>query len=300
MNKVFGSIALRTLVTAPAMAAMFTGSAIAADLAKPVYKAPPPPAPVYSWTGFYVGGNVGGNWSDSNTVELSTATGSIFPAQPVAPIVAAGSAALTTGSFGTGSKGSFIGGGQIGYNFQSGAFVAGMEADIQGLANQNSGSTTIHTGGGRGGFITSTVSVDRSQSYFGTVRARLGYLATPALLIYGTGGLAYGGVRTSASITQTISPAPLTGAFASNSVSDTRVGWTVGGGLEWMFAPNWSAKAEYLYYDLGTVNYGVGSIAPILTGNAVGAGSPLFVNNVEASTRFNGNIVRVGLNYQFH
>jgi outer membrane immunogenic protein len=291
---------MKKLALTIVFAALMTASGMAADmpLKAPVYKAPLPP--VYSWTGFYVGGNVGGSWSDSNSVDITnTASGSFAAGQPTAATFAAIYANLSTGSFGTGSNGSFIGGSQIGYNWQSGTFVAGIETDIQGLANQSSGSTTIRIGQTPFAVpttITSTVSVDKSLSYFGTVRGRLGFLATRALLVYGTGGLAYGGVRTSTSITETNNNPVLGGAFASNNVSDTRVGWTVGGGLEWMFAPNWSAKAEYLYYDLGTVDYGVGTIAPVLQ---FGAFSPLFVNSMAASTRFNGNIARAGINYHF-
>ena len=68
-------------------------------------------------------------------------------------------------------------------------------------------------------------------------------------------------------------------------------------GAEWMFLPNWSAKVEYLYYDLGSVSYGAGVSAPLLLGGALGAGSPMLSNPITASTRFNGSIARVGINY---
>ena len=75
--------------------------------------------------------------------------------------------------------------------------------------------------------------------------------------------------------------------------SNTRPGWTAGGGLEWMFSPNWSVKAEYLYYDLGKVTFGVGGLT------LATAGATFFTDLPVASTRFNGHIVRVGLNYHF-
>jgi outer membrane immunogenic protein len=278
---------------------LFAGPALAADLAVKAPRALPLAVP--TWTGFYIGANAGGTWSDSNSVDIDrTATGNFAPGQPNAAIFADNFAALTTGSFGTGSNGSFIGGGQLGYNWQSGMWVTGIEADIQGLAHQNNGTTTISAALDQfGNTNASAVSVDKSLRYFGTVRGRVGWLATPTLLAYGTGGLAYGGVRTSASIATTTTNVLIDDAFASNSVSDTRAGWTAGGGLEWMFAPNWSAKAEYLYYDLGHVDFNVGTIAPILLPPAVSAGSPLFANSMHATTHFNGNIARVGINYHF-
>jgi outer membrane immunogenic protein len=106
-------------------------------------------------------------------------------------------------------------------------------------------------------------------------------------------------VKASTNIFQNITAANITPGFGSSSgISDTRTGWTAGGGFEWMLDPHWSAKFEYLYYDLGSVTYNgllvSGFVVPV-------AGNPaFFTNNVQTSTRFNGNIVRVGLNYQFH
>ena len=148
--------------------------------------------------------------------------------------------------------------------------------------------------------ITSTKRLD----YLGTVRGRLGFLFTPTLLVYGTGGLAYGGVSSSTSIAQfnndcvffpgnCLAPA----SFASGSFSNSRAGWTVGGGGEWLFAPKWSAKLEYLYYDLGRVTY---ASAPLATGG--GSFIPGIVSAVlpAHTTRFNGHIVRAGINFHFN
>ena len=131
------------------------------------------------------------------------------------------------------------------------------------------------------------------------MRGRLGWLFTPTLLVYGTGGLAYGGVNTSFSIAQFTSNVLLRPGFGAGSFADTRVGWTAGGGIEWMFWPNWSAKVEYLYYDLGTVSYS-GLVAPLLQGGAAGAPNPLFANFYQTRARFDGNIVRAGVNYHFN
>ena len=293
------------IVTAFGLASiLMAATGFAADLPAP----PPTPAPIYTkatpstagWTGFYIGGSVGGSWSESNSVTASTTSGSFIAGQPNAGIFAANFASLTTGSLGTGSNGSFIGGGQIGYNWQSGKFVTGIEFDIQGLANRNSNGAKIGQLADQfGNTITATTLVGKSLDYLDTVRGRLGFLPSPTLLLYGTGGLAFGGVKSNISITEGNGAAFLGNAFAANSVSDTRLGWTAGLGLEWMFAPNWSAKAEYLYYDLGNVTYAVGAIAPILQGGAIGSGNAEFVNNVTASTRFNGSVGRVGINYHF-
>ena len=103
-------------------------------------------------------------------------------------------------------------------------------------------------------------------NWYGTVRGRLGFLFTPTLLVYGTGGLAYGGVNTTVNHNTLMVSFPLTSqglAPGSASFSDTRVGWTAGGGLEWMFMPNWSAKVEYLYTDLGTTSLSTFGARPL-------------------------------------
>jgi outer membrane immunogenic protein len=132
----------------------------------------------------------------------------------------------------------------------------------------------------------------------GTVRGRLGWLYSPALLIYGTGGLAYGGVKGATNVGSTLTGyAPgslLVNPGTGASFSDTRVGWTAGAGFEWKATTQWSVKLEYLYYDLGTVTTNAQLVDPLI-------GFPVpnyFINNVQTTTRFNGNIVRVGLNYK--
>jgi outer membrane immunogenic protein len=219
----------------------------------------------------------------------------------IQPNYSLSSALLATFFAGTGNNGGFIGGGQIGYNWQFyNSFVAGVEADIQGIASSNS---TVNFASGAinpvfPGFpILQFGTASRSLDYIGTVRGRLGWLFTPTLLVYGTGGLAYGGVRTNVSITQLVlnDPNIANPYFGTGSFSDTRVGWTAGGGLEWMFMPNWSAKVEYLYYDLGTVSY---ALSPLV--NIQNNGTIFSSAFPQAQTRFNGNIVRAGVNYHFN
>ncbi len=142
-----------------------------------------------------------------------------------------------------------------------------------------------------GAQVLTTTTASNSLDYLGTVHARVGYLVAPTLLVYGTGGLAYGGINLNTSVGQFATTPAFAPGFGGASASSTRVGWTAGGGLEWMFLPNWSAKLEYLYYDLGSVNASV----------PLGGGNPLLYSSALLTTAsFNGQIVRVGLNYHFN
>jgi outer membrane immunogenic protein len=270
--------------------------AMSADLAA-YYKAPP--APVCFWCGWYVGGNVGGTWMEDTNVQTgSTPVSAAATFAPEATVAAA----LASNSLGS-NKAGFIGGGQIGYNWQYGSLLYGLETDIQGLSNGNNGSA-ITVNSGVPGFpteaFTSTTAVSKSVDYLGTFRGRLGFLLSPSTLIYGTGGLAYGGVHAATSITQSdsgILPGPVTAAYSSaGSISQTRAGWTLGGGVEMqLWGTRWTGKAEYLYYDLGSVGY----FMPNLVANAPGFTSPTWVATAASSARFTGNIARFGLNYKF-
>lgn len=197
--------------------ALLVGQAQAAD-APLKAKAPPAlttPTSAYTWTGLYAGVNVGLGAGQYNYP---------FTAGPVA-----GSATLQSSGV--------LGGGQIGYNYQfAPLWVAGVETDIQGSNIRDTVSAATNFGGGNAG---------TQLNYFGTLRGRVGYLVTPNMLLYATGGWAYGGTTSSVS-------GAILGFALSGSFNDTQSGWTVGGGLEYAFN-NWiSAKAEYLYLDLGT------------------------------------------------
>lgn len=208
-------------------------AASAADLGRrPVYKAPPAPVPVaYNWSGFYIGGHLGYGWGDNEVTNLTTGTKSNLAAD------------------------GFLGGAQIGFNWQTGAFVFGVEGDWS-WTNAD-GSTSI------------PAAVAADYNWYGTATARVGY-AFDNMLWYVKGGAAWmdtdytlGGV----------------------TVGDTRTGWTVGTGLEWAISPNWSAKLEYNYLDFGTdrpaplaidvdsqahlvklgLNYRFGGVGPVVT-----------------------------------
>jgi outer membrane immunogenic protein len=291
---------MKRIVLTAAFVALGSASALAADLPARTYaKAPATAAPAYNWSGWYGGLNagwVGGSGSVSNDASIvSTST---------APINAEAMALGATNTAGTSSG--FIGGGQFGYNYQfSHLFVAGFEADIQGLsgAHKRSSSVIPLLGGEEAGIasVVTNSATTRDLSYLGTLRARIGVLAVPSFLLYATGGLAYGGVKSDTTIAQSITnterPPPST--LTSGSFSGTRVGYVVGGGGEWMLSANWSAKLEYLHYDLGSATYATGGLAndisrTLLQGNGTAAVA------TSSKVRFNDNIVRVGVNYHFN
>jgi outer membrane immunogenic protein len=278
--------------------AMATASAAAADL--PSRKAPPPIVPVTPpplWTGFYLGVNAGYAFSGSKDVDVGIyRITSLAMAPPTGLSVA--SAIGAGGQYSVGADG-FIGGGQIGYNWQfSGNWVVGVEADIQGVAGgsqKTTSSNAFKPAPPQFQMIATTVSATRSLDYLGTVRGRIGYLVTPTLLVFGSGGLAYGGAGSNLGIFQAVATGmPVNPGFGSTGgYSTTRVGWSAGGGLEWLFLPKWSAKVEYLYYDLGSFTYPGSWLGATHTFDR----SALFINGVSATTRFDGHVVRVGLNY---
>jgi outer membrane immunogenic protein len=295
----------RLLVAGVAIAAFCGAPVLAADLPTkapepaPAYKAPLPAA-LLSWTGWY--GGLNGGYIDANGQVNTDATSLTFPSDPTTTTTMA---AAATNQFKHRSSG-FLGGVQFGYNYQwAPQFVVGVEADFQGsslrgdASTSNSVPTNTTFGANTGSWQTST-TVSRRLDYLGTVRARVGVASVPNLLIYATGGLAYGGVKSDTSmtlngVTPGTNPPP---GSTSGSYSGTRTGWTVGGGLEWMFLPRWSTKVEYLYYDLGSATYATGGFA-VSTGPTSLPGSGIASVATSTNVHFNGNIVRVGLNYKF-
>lgn len=219
-------------------AALLAGSALvacasaasAADL--PVKAAPRPamlaPAPAYTWTGFYLGGNVGYAWSNSSVSSFSNNLSGV------------------------------TGGGQLGYNWQTGNFLLGIEGDFNGSGQYDSATATI------GG---AAVTVERRIPWFATLRGRVGVTNGP-WLFYFTGGGAW--------IHDELTT---TSGGVSVSDDDTTTAWTIGGGAEWMFAPRWSAKLEYLYLR--------------------GRDQSVTLGGTTYTGRAENNVVRVGLNYHF-
>jgi outer membrane immunogenic protein len=210
-----------------------------------------------------------------------------------------GAAGATTSLSGS-NNGGFIGGGQIGYNWRFAWGVAGIEADFQGVSGgpNVTGTTFVLANNG----IPTVTNLDASKRLdtLGTVRGRLGWLATPTLLVYGTGGFAFGDVRSDIDISQTNAGNGNFGETAAN-FSDTRSGWAAGAGFEWLFLPNWSMKVEWLHYDLGDVSFVAPELQAIVThsGAGVAIGGVRYGITPVVSTTFDGDIARVGVNYHF-
>ncbi len=297
---------MKKLLISAAALALTAGSALAADL--PARKAepllPPPPPPM--WTGFYVGLNAGYNFAANGDVRSWNATITPLNGGPLGTLIDPGPFSLG-GSQGHSQNG-FLGGAQIGYNYQWGSnFVFGVETDIQGAGVRGSSrvGSLVSTQYSAGGVTLNLNAAGSSEvnaglDYLGTVRGRVGYLFTPTMLVYGTGGFAYGGAY--ARVTQigsTAANVAIAGVpflvFAPNSwlgggqQNQLLTGWTAGGGLEWMVMPNWSLKAEALYWDLGRMNVQTASFSfPPLT--AVGV----------TSVSYSGVAARAGVNYHFN
>lgn len=269
---------LKFIASAAAIASTLAGitAASAADLAARTYtKAPPVMVePAFNWSGFYAGGNIGYSWGSSgNTQTISNAnTGAV----------------LFTNTSRDDVNG-IIGGGQIGYNWQASNWLFGLEADIQGSDEKGSAGIICVACGDTGTNITS--ALNQKLNWFGTARGRVGALVTPSVLLYGTGGLAYGGYSTSGSITGTTVQGNAV-TFLFPGTSSTRVGWTAGAGIEGRITGNWTAKLEYLYMDLGTADSGR-VITTILGPGRVPVAASY-------SSHFTDNIVRVGFNYIFN
>ena len=267
---------LRSLLAVAALSTCTAGAAMAADLPM---RSPPPapfyPAPIFTWTGFYIGANAGASFDNR--------AGSLTPTG----FVAAGLVNASPNSFRGGSDDvGFVGGGQIGYNVQNGMFVYGLEADADFFGGQSGSSTTtanldVYTAPGS----TRTITRRSGDGFLGTVRGRLGVAAFDRTLLYVTGGLAYGNYGTSyARVRYTNGVTGAVVDFNSADNHDVRVGYALGAGVEYALTQQISAKAEYLYTNLGSRRYA-------LT-NPSGA-------SLTAHTDGSAQIARVGINYKF-
>jgi len=270
-----------------ALASVFATGALAADL--PV-KAPPPVVAVYNWTGFYVGGNIGYSWGRERDDGNVTGTSTVQVFRTAGPTPVGGPVVTPLAVFpvwGRSDMNGVLGGGQAGYNWQRDRWLFGLEADLQAADERSDGQLCNAIGCPPGSLLFPT---NYKLDWFGTVRGRVGLLATPQLLLYATGGLAYGHVGANA---PTI---PL-------GFGGTHAGWTIGAGGEYALNNNWSIKLEYLYMDLG--NVGGNSATATVTTNALSTPAVGFntvttiASTVAWRTHFTDNIVRAGINYHF-
>jgi outer membrane immunogenic protein len=242
----------------------------AADLPQVGYTNSPP---IYSWSGFYVGVNAGYTVASRNHMNFSgTDTGTDGLGTTLGLGLLPSQATLRPDGV--------IGGGQIGYNWQSDIIVYGIEADIQGSSGKDNfrivslpPSTPI------------TVAGSNNLEWLSTVRGRFGITATPMTLLYLTGGLAIGETKLNISGSCPTCVPALASAESSNKIS---TGWTIGAGAEWALAGGWSVKGEYLYYDLG-------SAVATLTYDYV-----TWTSTLTAHASNSGHVTRIGVNYKFH
>ena len=240
--------------------------------------APAPPECDFTWTGFYLGANFGYGWGNADT-DFEP-----FSTNPVLPFTAAEPTTLSPDPSG------FIGGGQIGFNWQAGKwFVLGIETDFQGTDIQGSETDSpIIQLSGPANRTDSFLEARERMQWFGTTRARIGFVPWCRMLIYATGGVAYGNVDYSATTNFGNSNPEVTYPV---DFTQTNVGWTVGGGLEYAIGHHWTVKAEYLYYDLGNESR---------TQHQLFNGVPsIFPFNVHYNFDTTGNIFRGGFNFKF-
>lgn len=316
---------LKKLLVSTATVVAMAGSALAADLPRRA-PPPPPPPPVFTWTGFYIGIN-GGYIDRQGTHVVGTPGAAIFPGTaPFVPV----SAALATFDLRRSHGG--LAGGQIGYNWQANQYVVlGVEADADGVFGNSCGGFGNNNNGGGGfgggnncntvnngalvvppvaGVTTINTGTDR-MSWIATLRGRFGILPLPNVMVYATGGLAVGQASSNITVAQTV-PGTLSagqlfvaqlgcgnnnGGFFNNNNNNgncVRVGATAGLGVEWMFLPGWSLKAEALYYDLQPVR-----TTTVLPVTITATGAPAFNTLITAETRARGVIARAGVNYHF-
>jgi outer membrane immunogenic protein len=233
----------RILLATVAVAALGSASALAADLPqRPVYKAPVMVAPTLTWTGCYIGGNIGGAFGDAS--------------------------ASSTGGTVSGDGSGFAGGGQVGCDYQfSGGWVIGLRDMFDGTSNKKSGTFASSAFGG------APAVANFNNQWFDTLTGRLGYAVMPNWLLYFQGGAAWGHTSTNVTV----------GGVQFGQTSNTRTGWTIGGGAEWMFAPHWSAFLEGNYMDFGSTN------GSVITGGVV----------YPVSAKATETTVLVGVNYRF-
>jgi len=309
VNQDGGVLMKNFLLAGCAVAALAATPVLAADM--PV-KAPPVAAPVYNWTGCYIGSNVGGKWGQSSHTTAVNGTGAdVFGNMTVPPFVAPtppvvnrfGETAqpiVNTLPIGTNATGTpfrvegYVTGGQVGCQFHGGFVVIGIEADGD-WARVNGDKSEIAAFGTRsftcigppatcfGTQISADFFARTEERWIATARARVGFtFSNNRGLLYATGGGAWAGVRVSEFMTSNCCNTPFVGAVETRTLA----GWTAGGGLEWVFTGPWTGKVEYLFISLNN---------HLFLNQTLPAGDPFLPRNVNVRE----SMVRIGLNYRF-
>jgi outer membrane immunogenic protein len=240
-------------------------SPLAAHSADVAVKAPPPPpVPVFSWTGFYIGGNIGGAWGNNSRSDTLFLT-----------------------NFNNNNTGVFIGGGQIGGNYQIGQFVIGGEWDFDlATTNNNNRAGVVIPGVGN-------IVVTNNNRWISTAAARFGW-AIDHWLVYGKAGAGWVSdndltlTNLTTGVSFTCGGARALYATFTNCGNNNTVGWLVGAGFEYAFTNNWTVKFEYDYLGLGSRTFFIPATAPLLAGDTF------------TSNNRNLQMVKVGVNYLFN
>jgi outer membrane immunogenic protein len=273
---------MKSVVVAAGLSLAACGAVTAADM--PMYsKAPAPVAATYDWTGLYFGGHIGGGWetqafndpsgfqSNNNLI-----VGPLFASGPGSPNV---------------SSSSFLGGVQAGANYQIGRLVLGSEFDVSWSSLNSSFNGGLPKIAGAPAGLNGTESFTSSTHWIATATTRLG-VARDAWLFYGKAGAAWAGTNNSVSMVDTFPG--FQNATLAGSLGDTRVGWTLGTGIEWAFARNWTTKLEYDYIDFGTKMENTAT-----SGTAGGFGALPIAANLPVSVSQSVSMVKWGVNYKF-
>lgn len=271
--------------------------ALAADM--PVKAPPRAVVTTYAWTGAYLGFNLGYGWADR--------TATFAANDPLTNLILSGTFIIPqstpAGPAGFNVDG-VTGGFQAGYNWQiNQRWVSGIELDFNGSAIKGDGRNTFVLFGFAPNQVFASLTAEQKLSWYGTIRARLGWLATDSLLLFGTAGLAYGRIKETAAYTQTAAGSNGNGGFSmicaanvpcmTGSSSRTEVGFAVGAGTEFAATRNVTFKIEYLYMNLGnggSYNIVAQNVAPAL------AAASMRVNT--GTLDFHN--VRFGVNYRFN
>ncbi len=289
---------MRTFLIA-AVAVLGATAAQAADIAERPYTKALPPSPAYNWTGFYAGVNVGYGFGDQSAgfaagdpfiQQLTSGPG--FPPGTQIPSAAYDMKGVT-------------GGIQLGYNFQvAPQWVMGLETDFNGLDFNASAASTFRLGPMLGMSDVVGLAANQKADWFGTLRGRIGWLPADRLLVYGTGGLAYGQIKET--LVFNGAPNSSAGSGSSNvgfrcsatglgcfvgSSSKIEIGYAAGAGVEYAISRNVTLRAEYLYVNLGKTSTRASAVTSMIP-----YAPASFVANFGD---FDFNVVRAGVNYRF-